>query len=51
MATLLDRIKKLEARVAHMLDQAERPGCTNRRHLRVAELIHTAQAREHEGIA
>lgn len=69
MATLVDRIKKLEdrrafistlppvsstaraARVAHMLDQISRPGCTNRRHLRVAELIHTAQARELSTIA
>ena len=69
MATLIDRIKKLEdrrafvasrppvsstaraARVAYMLDQAERPGCTNQSYLRIAELIRTAQARELATIA
>lgn len=69
MATLLDRIKKLEerrafiasrppvsstaraARVAHMLDLAARPGCTDRRYLRVAELIDVARARELSTIA
>ena len=63
MATLIDRIKKLEdrrafvasrppviataraARVAHMLDTAAHPGCTDQRYLRVADLIHTARTR------
>ena len=34
------------ARAAHILDRADRPGCTNQPYLLIAELVRTAQARE-----